>query len=158
MPKLVIAVIGFAILALAVAIVITSANALAQNKTKTIAGLDNNTAQIAMDNELRFLNIAKLHNATFDQQTIHVTNFVLFGCIKTALTSQKSDFAYSLDQRFLSNCDSGFTDAIVNKRDHNNTLVNVNRGLINNYQISLVNVNQTIMNDVYAYLKSRGIQ
>src|SRR3954452_20458886 len=75
----------------------------AQAKQKQIAGLDNNTAQTAMDNELRFLNIDKLHNATFDKQTTHVTGYVLFSCIKTALDSKKSDLIYNIDQQFLGN-------------------------------------------------------
>ena len=147
------------IITAAAAILVSQVKAAVQTNNKTIAGFNNNTAQSAIDNQSRLLNIAKLHNATFAQQTGFVTGVALFECIKTALTISNTSFSYNLDRLFLSNCDNAFTSAIVDRRSGNNTtLENLQYGLFGGYRISLANVNQTIINDVYSYLKSRGIQ
>lgn len=87
--------------------------------TKTIAGLNNNTASLARDNQNRIANIAKLHGASSTIiQNLYGVGLIL-NCVDFALsidnTITKSNYLYSTAKRILQQCDNGLTSAVPKK-------------------------------------------
>lgn len=111
----------------------------------TIAGLNNKTVNIAIRNQDRLLNIARLYNAS----SIKVKGLNAAGGVLACLgadiylhTINSSNYWYLVTKQILYNCDDYVTDQFSNKTS----------GIYGEGS------NVTMVNIAKEYLKSRGIQ
>ena len=111
----------------------------------TIAGLNNKTIDIAVHNQDRLLNIARLNNASsIKVKGLNAAGGVL-ACLGTNLylhTINSSNYWYSVTKQILDNCDDFVTTQFSNK-----TSALYGEGS-----------NATVVKIAKEYLKSRGIQ
>jgi hypothetical protein len=111
----------------------------------TIAGLNNKTVNIAVRNQDRLLNMARLYNASSTKvKGLDAAGGVL-ACLGANIyfhTISSSNFWYSVTKQILDNCDDYVMTQFSNK-----TSALYGEGS-----------NATVVNIAHDYLKSRGIQ
>ena len=111
----------------------------------TIAGLNNKTVNIAVRNQDRLLNIARLYDASSTKvMGLNVAGGVL-ACLGTDIyfhTINSSNFLYSVTKLILVNCDDYVADQFSNKTS----------------PLYGDGSNATVVNIAKEYLKSRGIR
>ena len=111
----------------------------------TIAGLNNKTVNIAVRNQDRLLNIAKLYDASSTKVKGLNAGGGILACLGADIyfhTINSSNFWYLVTKQILDNCDDYVTDQFTNK-----TSALYGEGS-----------NTTVLNIAKDYLKSRGIQ
>ena len=135
------------LVAIIAVILVVFATAMARpspNSNYIIAGLNNKTINIAVHNQDRLLNIARLYNASSTKvKGLNAADGVL-ACLGADIylhTINSSNFWYLVTKQILDNCDDYVTDQFSNK-----TSALYGEGS-----------NATIVNIAKEYLKSRGI-
>jgi hypothetical protein len=137
----------FAVIAV-ILIVSTAARVKAiPSSNYTIAGLNNKTVNIAIRNQDRLLNIARLYNAS----SIKIKGLNAAGGVLACLgadiylhTINSSNFWYSVTKQILDNCDDYVTDQFSNKTSglygegSNATMVNIAKEYLQSSGIDLV--------------------